>query len=166
MRVLSAVQRIIMLLLLIPVLIILLDTLLRAFDARESNPIVKGVRDAARVFIIEPFRTVFPDQSYLQNAAVTLAAIGLLVLVVVVVFGTLRSLGGTRKPKPRPAPAPKAAKTTEAAPAKTEPAKAEATSAPAAATSQTATTPGDGRTEAPVSSGTSSPDEGSHSTSG
>ena len=161
MRVLNAVQRIIMMLLLIPVLIIVLDTLLRAFKAQADNPIVGGVRDAAKTFIIEPFRTVFPDQSYLQDALVTLAAFGLLVLVVVFLFRALRSMVGTKPPK-KSAPAPKAAKAPKqtAAP-KTEPApaasKAETTG------SSTSSSAGSDKTEAEVKSGSAPAEDDTHS---
>lgn len=100
MRVISGVQRVIMYLLLIPLVAIGLDTLLRAFDAQEGNPIVDGVRRAADTAILEPFRTVFPDQSYLQTALVALAAYGVLTLLVVALFRGLRSLVGSRPPAP------------------------------------------------------------------
>lgn len=97
-----------MYLLLIPVVAIVLDTLLRAFKAREGNPIVDGVRSVADRFILDPFTDVFPDQSYLQTAAVALAAYGILTLLVVALFRGLRSLvasaSGPNKGKPPPQP--------------------------------------------------------------
>lgn len=110
MRVLNAVQRVLLLLLLIPVLAICLDTLLRAFGAQKSNPIVSGVRDFANIFLIDPFKTVFPDQSYLQNALVALAAFGLLALLIVFLFRGLRAMVGSKPPQVRNAPAPAAGK--------------------------------------------------------
>lgn len=91
MRAINAVQRVIMLLLLVPVLAICLDTLLRAFNAQEGNPIVDGVRTAADTFIFETFRTVFPDQTYVQTALVALAGYGIITLIVVFVFRGIRS---------------------------------------------------------------------------
>lgn len=108
-----------MLLLLIPVIAICLDTLLRAFKAQRDNPIVSGVRKVANIFIIEPFKTVFPDQSYLQNAAVALAAFGILALLIVFLFRGLRSMVGTKPPKvhsqptPKPKPKPKPAESAD-----------------------------------------------------
>ena len=109
MRVLNAIQRILLLLLLIPVLAICLDTLLRAFKAQRTNPIVSGVRDFASTFLIEPFKTVFPNQSYLQDALVALAAFGILALLIVFIFRGLRSMVGTRPPRAQPATATKPA---------------------------------------------------------
>ena len=101
MRVLNAVRRVLLLLVLIPVLAIVLDTLLRMLKAQRSNAIVSSVRDFANIFLIEPFRTVFPDQSYLQDALVALAAFGLLALLIIFVFRGLRAMVGTRPPRVR-----------------------------------------------------------------
>ena len=133
MRVLNAVRRILLLLVLIPVLAIVLSTLLRAFKAQRSNPIVSSVRDFANIFIIEPFRTVFPDQTYLQDALVALAAFGLLALLIIFVFRGLRAMVGARPPRVRTAPTPAAA---PAPPRRTDAANA----APAADTAAADTT--------------------------
>ena len=106
MRVLNAIQRLLMLLLLIPVVAIILDTILRAFNAREGNPIVDAVRSAADTFILSPFTDVFPDQSYLQTAAVALAGYGVITLLVVFLFRGLRSLVASRPAPKTPPPAP------------------------------------------------------------
>ncbi len=164
MRVLNAVQRIVMLLLLIPVLIIILDALLAAFGAREGNVIVKQVDELADTFMLRPLRNVFPKQTDLQDAIVTLAALGLLVLVVVFVFRALRSVVGSKPPKPRPAPAPKPKKTTEtvksvqSAPSKPAPAD---TAEPSATASAGTPAPGS-KTEAPVSTGAAGGDDETH----
>ena len=100
MRAINAVQRVIMLLLLIPVLAICLDTLLRAFNAQEGNPIVDSVRSAADTFIFDMFRTVFPDQSYLQTAVVALAGYGIITLIVVFVFRGIRSAAASASSGP------------------------------------------------------------------
>ena len=105
MKALNAVQRVVMLLLLIPVVAIILDTILRAFDAREGNAIVDAVRSTADRFILEPFTNVFPDQTYLQTAAVALAGYGVITLLVVALFRALRSLVAS-KPAPKAPPAP------------------------------------------------------------
>jgi hypothetical protein len=91
MRAINAVQRLVMYLLLIPVLAVIFDTLLRAFNAQEDNPIVATVRTVADTFIFETFRTVFPDQTYVQTALVTLAGYGIITLIVVAVFRGIRS---------------------------------------------------------------------------
>lgn len=112
MRAINAIQRVIMYLLLLPVLAICMDTILRAFDAQEGNPIVDTVRTAADTFIFETFRTVFPDQTYVQTALVALAGYGIITLIVVAVFRGIRSAVATRPPKPprnqpaKPAPSP------------------------------------------------------------
>lgn len=130
MRVLNAIQRILLLLLLIPVVAICVDTLLRALDAQRGNAIVKAVRGVANTFILEPFQTVFAErQSYLQDAIVALVAYGVIALLIVFLFRGLRSLVSSKPPQSRPAskPAPKPASkpapkadTAAAAPAKAE----------------------------------------------
>jgi hypothetical protein len=141
MRILNAVRRLLLLLVLIPVVAICLDTLLRMFGARPRNPIVAGVRDFARVFIIEPFRTVFRDQSPYQDAAVALVAYGLLALLIVFLFRGLRSMVSARPPRPQPAPA-----------AKPAPKPAPATTASQPTTATTDSTPaGDGTSQSPSS---------------
>jgi ABC-type proline/glycine betaine transport system permease subunit len=92
MRAITAVQRLAMYLLVIPVLAVCSDTLLRAFNAQEDNPIVATVRTAADTFIFDTFRTVFPDQTYVQTALVTLAGYGIITLIVVAVFRGIRSV--------------------------------------------------------------------------
>lgn len=109
MRAINAIQRVIMYLLLIPVLAICLDTLLRAFDAQEGNPIVDSVRTAADTFIFETFRTVFPDQSYVQTALVSLAGYGIITLIVVLAFRGVRSAVASRPPRPDHKEAPRTA---------------------------------------------------------
>ena len=94
-----------MLLLLVPVVAILLDTVLRAFNARSANPIVARIRSTANVFILEPFTSMFPDQTYLQTAAVALAGYGVITLLVVAVFRVLRMAA---KPRSAPKSAPPA----------------------------------------------------------
>lgn len=118
MRVLNAVRRILLLLVLIPVVAVVLDIVLVEANANAKNPIVKGVHDFADVFILPIFKTVFtpPRQSALQNAAVTLVALGLLALLIVFIFRALRSMVGSRPPKAA-APAPVAKKPAPAAPA-------------------------------------------------
>lgn len=99
MRAINAIQRVIMYLLLLPVLAICMDTILRAFNAQEGNPIVDTVRRAADTFIFETFRTVFPDQTYVQTALVALAGYGIITLIVVAVFRGIRSAVAARAPK-------------------------------------------------------------------
>jgi hypothetical protein len=109
MRVLNAVRRVLLLLVLIPVVAICLDALLLILGARRGNPIVAGVRDFAQVFILEPFRTVFRNQSPYQDAAVALVAYGLLALLIVFLFRGLAAMVGSRPPRAQPAPAAKPA---------------------------------------------------------
>ena len=131
MRVLNAVQRVLLMLVLIPVIAICLDTLLRAFGAQGSNPIVAAIRDVANFFIIEPFKTVFPNQTYWQDALVALAAFGVLALVIRFIFRGLRAMVGTRPPTVRTSAQPAGTPAPKAAPA---PPKAEASTAAEAST--------------------------------
>jgi hypothetical protein len=133
MRVLNAVQRVLLLLVLVPVLAICLDTLLRAFGAQRSNPIVSGVRNFANIFLIEPFKTVFPDQNYWQNAAVALAAFGILALVIVFIFRGLRAMAASRPPSVRTTPAPAASQPAPKAAPPSPPPTSDTTTAPATA---------------------------------
>lgn len=123
MRALNAVRRILLLLLLIPVIAIALNALLLAFGAQQRNPIVKAVRDVARFFILDPFRTVFPDQGYVQTALVSLAAYGILALLVVFLFRGLRSMVSTKPPRVRSEPAKKPAAKAPTPAAEATPAK-------------------------------------------
>ena len=149
MRVLNAVRRVLLLLVLIPVVAICLDVLLRMFGARPRNPIVAGVRDFANVFIIPPFETVFRNQSPYQDAAVALVAFALLALLIVFLFRGLRAMVSTRPPRPQPAPA-----------AKPAPKPAPATKPASDTTAPTATTPAataDTSANPPAGDGTAQP---------
>lgn len=115
MRVLNAVRRLLLLLVLIPVVAICLDALLRMFGARPRNPIVSGVRDVADTFILDPFTTVFRDQSPYQDAMVSLVAYGLLALLIVFVFRGLSAMMSARPPSQQ-GPAKKSASKPAAAP--------------------------------------------------
>lgn len=173
MRVLNAVQRIIMLLLLIPVVVICLNALLRALNARESNPIVSAVRGARDKFVLPMFKTVFAGKNPLQDELVTLAAIAVLALAVIFLFRGLRSLAGTKPPK-RVAPAPKPSRAAEKPAAKPAP-EAEATQTTGASQTSgesrtTGATPAAGETspkqdEASVPSAGTSSDGDTHSSS-
>ena len=107
MRTLNAARRIILLLLLIPVVFIFLNAVLRSLGAQQRNPIVSSVRRGAEFFIIEPFRTVFGQQSYVQDAVVSLVCFGVLALVIVAVFKGLQSAASARPPRTS-APLPRA----------------------------------------------------------
>ncbi len=76
MRVVNAVHRVAMFLLLVPVVGIVLYTVLRSLGAQGRNPIVSAARSWHDLFIVDAFRDVFPRQSDLQTAVVALAAYG------------------------------------------------------------------------------------------
>jgi hypothetical protein len=119
MRVLNAVRRILLLLLAIPAVAIVVDLLLHAINAQKTNPIVKGIHDFARSFILPQFEDVFArkaKQTEFQDGLVALVALGVLALVIVFVFRALRAMVSSRPPRVRtaPAPAPPAAKKTTA----------------------------------------------------
>src|SRR5688500_3108955 len=105
MRALNTVQRVLMVLLLIPVAAVCFNVLLRALGAQRSNPIVSTVRRSANVFILDPFTDVFPKQSYLQDGAVALVGYGLIALLIVGIFRLIRSFVAMRPPRPAPRPA-------------------------------------------------------------
>lgn len=119
MRVLNAVRRVLLLLVMIPVIAIVLDTLLQAFNARPRNPIVSTVHDFANIFIIDAFKTVFPEQGYVQNALVALAAFGVLALLIIFIFRGLRAMVGARPPRVRSGPAASGSKSSPAKTTKT-----------------------------------------------
>lgn len=173
MRVLNAVQRIIMLLLLIPVVVICLNALLRTLNAQEDNAIVSAVREARDTFVLPIFKTVFAGRNPLQDEIVTLAAIAVVALAVIFLFRFLRSLAGTKAPKQRSAPAAKPKKTVETektvekAPAKPAADKTE-TSAPTSAQTQAPAPKSEApasKTEAPVTTGAAGNDDETHSSS-
>lgn len=144
MRALNAVRRILLLLLLIPVIAIALDALLRAFGAQKKNPIVSTVRDVAEYFILDPFKTVFPDQGYVQTALVALVAYGILALLIVFLFRGLSSMVSTKPPQVRSGPAKKPKPTAKAAPAKESAPATDATSAKPPAETTTVSKSGTG----------------------
>lgn len=123
MRVLNAVQRVLLLLVAIPAIVIVVDIVLRMIKARSSNPIVAGIRSFAGTFILKPYKDVFapaPKQSPLQDAIVALAALGLLALVIIFVFRALRAMVGARRPRVQPA-AGKSKPTSSSSPAPAAP---------------------------------------------
>ena len=139
MRTLNAARRVILLLLLIPVVFIFLNAVLRSLGAQQRNPIVSGVRGVAEFFIIEPFRTVFEQQSYVQDAVVSLVCYGVLALVVVFVFKGLQSAASARPPRTS-APLPRVRSESAPPPApSTPPATAAEKPAPAPADTPAAT---------------------------
>ena len=89
--------------LLVPVAVIVLDTILVAFNAQESNPIVGAIDSFADAFTLEVFETMFPRQSYLQTALVALAIYGVVALLVVLVFKALKAVlsGPSKRPSKR-----------------------------------------------------------------
>lgn len=91
-KILDLLQRVLLYALVVPVVVIILNAILDAFDARSNNPIVDAVRSLADSFTFESFETMFPRQSYIQTALVSLAVYGVVVLLVVLVFRVLRSL--------------------------------------------------------------------------
>ena len=121
MRALNTVQRVLMVLLLIPVAAVSFNVLLRALGAQRSNPIVSTVRSTANVFILDPFTDVFPKQSYLQDGMVAVVGYGLIALLIVGIFRLLRSLLALRPARPAPPPASAPTKTASSEPAPTAP---------------------------------------------
>ena len=91
-KTLDLLQRVILYALLVPVVVIVLNAIFEAFNAQQGNPIVDAIADLADSFTFEAFETMFPRQSYLQTALVSLAVYGAVVVLVVVVFRVLRSL--------------------------------------------------------------------------
>lgn len=86
--------------LLVPVGVIVLDTILAAFNAQETNPIVGAIDSFADAFTFEVFETMFPRQSYVQTALVALAVYGVVAVLVVLLFKVLRAvLSGPSKGK-------------------------------------------------------------------
>jgi hypothetical protein len=86
MKLFDAIERLVLLALSVPVLVIILDTVFRFFNARVDNPVVARIRvvqDAVTPQIVE---SMFPAQDYYQTALLALAVYGLLVLAVVMIF--------------------------------------------------------------------------------
>ena len=91
-KTLDLLQRVVLYALLVPVVVIILNAILSAFNAQRGNPIVDSIRALADSFTFESFETMFPRQSYIQTALVSLAVYGVVVLLVVVIFRVLRSV--------------------------------------------------------------------------
>ena len=92
MRILNTVQRIILLLVLIPVAAICLNVVLTALGAQRENPIVSAVHRTANFFILEPFRDVFANQDYVQDAVIALIGYAVFAALIVALFRGLRSI--------------------------------------------------------------------------
>lgn len=100
MRVINALKRLALLVLAVPVLAIILDTVFQRFHAQIANPVVRTVRQVHTAVTPPVVRWMFPDQQYYQTAALALAFYGILVVVVVVLFGLIAAIAA-RMPKPR-----------------------------------------------------------------
>jgi hypothetical protein len=81
----------------IPALFVVLDTLLRALNAQQRNPIVRTVREAADTAVPDAVTTIFARQTYWQTALLTLLFYGVLALVIVLLFRAVDAvLAGAR----------------------------------------------------------------------
>lgn len=72
MKVSEVVEQTVAVIVAVPAVFILLDLLFRLLDAREDNPIVDYVREAADLAIPTVAATMFTDQSHWQTVAITL----------------------------------------------------------------------------------------------
>lgn len=96
MKPIDIAQRIILLLLTIPVVVILLDAVFNAFEGREDNPVVSAVHDLGELFIPEFTTNMFADQGFGQTALLALAFYGIVALLVWLAFKVVRSAVGGR----------------------------------------------------------------------
>jgi hypothetical protein len=89
-RVIEALQRALLVVLVgIPVIVILVDGLLRGLDAQEDNPVVAAIRDTSELLTPDVLTTFFEDQSHWQTVLLALVAYGLVAVVIVVVFSLI-----------------------------------------------------------------------------
>ncbi len=92
MRVLDILQRVVLAVAVaLPVLFVVTDSALRAFNARPENEIVAFVRRGAETVVPEPFTTMFEDQQVWQTLLLALIAYALLAILIVAVFEGLGS---------------------------------------------------------------------------
>lgn len=90
MRVLDGIQRVLLIVGVgIPVLVVLLDWILQALDARADNPIVAAIRDGAELVTPEVLTTIFEDQSHWQTVLLVLVAFALLAALIVAIFALI-----------------------------------------------------------------------------
>lgn len=102
MRVINAIRRLVLVVLAVPVMAIILDTVFRYFDAQAANPVISTVRRVQGAVTPPVVLWMFPDQQYYQTAALALAFYGILVLVVMVVFRLIAAIA-VRVARPRTA---------------------------------------------------------------
>jgi hypothetical protein len=89
-RVIEVLQRILLAVLVgIPVIVILVDGLLRGLDAQEDNPVVAAIRDTSELLTPEVLTTFFEEQSHWQTVLLALVAYALLAAVIVAVFALI-----------------------------------------------------------------------------
>ncbi|MGH3924109.1 MAG: hypothetical protein ACRDTT_14795 [Pseudonocardiaceae bacterium] len=100
MRVINALRRLTLVVLAVPVLAIVIDTVFRYFHAQAANPVVGTVRQVQSAVTPPVVLWMFPDQQYYQTAALALAFYGILVLGVTVVFRLIAAVAA-RVVRPR-----------------------------------------------------------------
>lgn len=92
MRVVDEAERIVLLVFPgLPVALIVIDTVLRFFDAQDSNAIVGFFFNAAERATPDAVRDMFTGQEYYQTALLALVGYGVLALVVVLLFRFIRA---------------------------------------------------------------------------
>lgn len=96
MKAIDMAQRILLILLTIPVLIIVLDGVFMAFEGQEDNVVVRTVADLAELFIPEFTTTMFVDQGPGQTALLALAFYGVVALLIWLVFKVIRAIAAPR----------------------------------------------------------------------
>ncbi|MGH8886666.1 MAG: hypothetical protein ACRDYX_16130 [Egibacteraceae bacterium] len=86
MKAIRTLKGLVLLVLAVPVLAIIVDTVFQCFGALPTNRVVSAVRAAQTAVTPQVVLEMFPGQQYYQTAALALAFYGIVVLVVVVVF--------------------------------------------------------------------------------
>jgi hypothetical protein len=102
MRVIKAAKRLVLLVLAVPVLAIILDTVFRYFHGQVANPVIRTVRQIQRAVTPPVMLWMFPNQQYYHTAALVLAFYGILILAVMAFFRLITAIA-TRIAKPRTA---------------------------------------------------------------
>jgi uncharacterized membrane protein YcfT len=106
MKVIDAIQAMILYAIAAVSVVIGLDALLRLLEARDDNAIVSAVRSVADRFVPEAVGTMFADQTALQTALLALLGYAVLVALVVLVFRLLRATVAALTPAPPSEPEP------------------------------------------------------------
>ena len=92
MKVFDTIERLVLLAVAAPAVVIVIDTIFRFFNARVDNPLVAWIRRTQMAVTPQVVQTMFPNQQYYHTALLGLVVYGILALLVVMVFRVITGI--------------------------------------------------------------------------